>query len=638
MSLSRQPVLSPRQSEPLQSAYQTALPIRPRSAPRPRRNLFLDLPIGWRLTIGFLIAALIAALASGIVGSQRAQSLSRQTDFYHNLLQLNTSLTSGRSFLELMNSKLHQTLDDATAAHPSQETLKADVSAIQNLTGLYAQTLKAYSQNDLLAQHPAQLSLLSEAGDDGLPAQQMSLTNSAGRTWNVYQTAQQQTLNLIAANNLVEAQLTLQQQDEPTSADALSALHSLIQLNDRLASDVDNATNIEIHNQLITTLLATLCAFLAIGLVGWFISDTLVRRLRDLHHVTRAVEDGRINERVSVAGRDEIAGVADAVNGMLDTITGLLEETRQQRDALAGAAEHLFTDMRIVNAGDLRVNATVSNDPIGMLANAFNFTVGRFRRFILRTQTTTEQLDVVSRQGLERSSSFIALVRMQLRDTSPVAHSPSQPLSFSAGPSAPLRAVPHKASETSLVAEMQQTRQGIVHTTRDELNTYLENTRGTIEKARISLRRLSELMTARTSAYSGNNVAAKMVEPPLQELLTLERLVTRVAWEAQQTQMTFASSFTRLDTALTHLTRLAGEQGGAVAPEFAENMSMQQSEQFQEFARQAGNFGVEVNTLSKRLVAIVQEMRTSVTPFHLDTGTAMSDLPKSFNAHASIPQ
>lgn len=110
-----------------------------------------------------------------------------------------------------------------------------------------------------------------------------------------------------------------------------------------------------------------------------------MQRLRQLRHVTRAVEQGQLDRRVQVTGHDEIAGVSASVNDMLDTIVGLLEETERQREALTNAAAHLFSDMRIVSAGDLRVHAPVSDDPIGLLANAFNFTVGRFNRFVLHT-------------------------------------------------------------------------------------------------------------------------------------------------------------------------------------------------------------------------------------------------------------
>src|SRR5262249_27939566 len=151
---------------------------------------------------------------------------------------------------------------------------------------------------------------------------------------------------------------------------------------------INTAADIEQRTQLVTAVAAALLAFLAVAAIGWVISETLVRRLRRLRQVSLEVEQGQLQTRVSVRGRDEIASVSGAVNSMLDMIVGLVDITRRQRDALTSAAERLFADVRIAGAGDLRVQAAVSGDPIGMLANAFNFTVGRFRRFVLRTQTT----------------------------------------------------------------------------------------------------------------------------------------------------------------------------------------------------------------------------------------------------------
>src|SRR6516164_5159735 len=74
------------------------------SWPIVRRSLLLDLPIAWRLTLGFLLAALIAAAASGLSGIQRAQSLATQAAFYQRLLEANTSLTTGANFVQLMDT------------------------------------------------------------------------------------------------------------------------------------------------------------------------------------------------------------------------------------------------------------------------------------------------------------------------------------------------------------------------------------------------------------------------------------------------------------------------------------------------------------------------------------------------------
>jgi HAMP domain-containing protein len=587
--------------------------LRPRTASAVRRNIFLDLPIAGRLALGFVIAALVAGLAAGIVGLERSQSLSKQTDFYHHLLQVNTSLTTGRSFLELMSSKLQQTVDDANTATPSHETLAADDAALNNLARLYSQTLNNYVQQDLLDQHSDQMALLNEANEGSLAQQQRTLTSSTQRTWQFYQGAQQEIVGYLSGTRITltdvkNAQLVLQQQAEPTNADALSALHSLIQLNDRLASAVDNATNVEIHNELITTLLATGGAFILIALVGWFISDTLVRRLRHLQRVTRAVGEGRINERVQVAGRDEIAEVSLAVNAMVDTIVGLLEETRQQRDALTGAAEHLFSDMRIVNAGDLRISATVSNDPIGMLANAFNFTVGRFRRFLLRTQTSVEQLDVVARQSQERSSSFISMVRVQLRDIS----TPRPPLSSTGALGRSV--VGGARASAALRKEMLEAQDALLLTARNDLDARMKATRETLDRASQALGRLNELIST-----PGNGVAPATAQAQLRELTTLEQLLHRLSREVRQVQQNTTGNFTRLADALAAYPASTSGEAQEVESVGAQSIS---EAQYQEFARQAGSFAVEVNALSRRLAAIVQEMRSGIVPFHLEGGSA----------------
>jgi hypothetical protein len=100
--------------------------------------------------------------------------LNRQSDFYQNLLQTNTSLTTGENFLQLMN----------------------------------------------------------------IETQQLTLAGSALRTWRVYQTAQNQVVGDVQAGNIDAAQNLLHVQAEPTNADAQSALRALISFDERLASYV----------------------------------------------------------------------------------------------------------------------------------------------------------------------------------------------------------------------------------------------------------------------------------------------------------------------------------------------------------------------------------------------------------------
>lgn len=409
------PVTSPA-STPSQGQMGTAT-LRIRSKARRSGNLLLEMPIGARLTLGFILAALIATIAASLIGFLRSEALSRQSNFYQKLLQTNTSLTTGANFLQLMNTETHTLLDDASVPQPSVETLNLDRNAIQSLTTRYNDILNAYIGQDLVSKHADDMALLAEGGNAGQADQQVTLAGSALRSWQVYHAAQNLIVLDMSQGNLAQVQRFMRVQVEPTNADALSALRALIQFDQRLAASVQDAAAAEVQSQLLTTIGGIIIAFITIVLVGWFISSTIIRRLRQLRHVTQSVEQGQLDARVAVIGRDEIADVSASVNAMLEAIVGLLDETRHQRDVLTNAAEHLFFDMRVVSAGDLRVNAPVSNDPIGMLANAFNFTVGRFRRFVLRLQTIVEQLEVLSRQEQERAESF----RMRLLKTGAAA-------------------------------------------------------------------------------------------------------------------------------------------------------------------------------------------------------------------------
>src|SRR5258706_8905892 len=388
------------------AAAGSAQPLRRRPAPLPRRTLLLDLPIAWRLAVGFVLAALIAAAAAGVAGLQRAASLSRESAFYSQLLQTNTSLTTGNGFLQLMNTKMHDTLNDAALPVPSRDTLATDQLAVTGLAARYDAILAGYQRDDLLSTHPGEVAIVREANHASQLTQQQSFGSSAARTWHVYEAAQAQVLQDIAEGHLAEAQKLERAQAEPTNADAQSALRALIRVDARIASTIHDASAIEQQSQLATSLLAAVAAFIGVVVVGVVISNTLVYRLRQLRRVTQSVEEGRMDTRVAVVGRDEIAGVSQSVNGMLDTIVGLLEVTQRQRDALTSAAERLFADVRIAGAGDLSINAAVSGDPIGMLGNAFNLTVGRFRRFVMRTQNTVGQLELVARREYEHAEDF----------------------------------------------------------------------------------------------------------------------------------------------------------------------------------------------------------------------------------------
>jgi hypothetical protein len=120
-----------------------------------------------------------------------------------------------------------------------------------------------------------------------------------------------------------------------------------------------------------------------------------------------------------------------------------------------------------------------------------------------------------------------------------------------------------------------------------------------------------------------------MAQAQLQELVTLEQLLRRLSREVHQTQLTATNSFARLAPLMTNLTRTTAEQADSSAPDSGETPRTVSEAQYHEFVRQAGSFAIEVNALSKRLAAIIQEMRTGIVPFHLESGGGQSDTARA---------
>jgi len=324
----RDKVLS-RKTAPLTGDQaQSFTPIRP--ARRRSGNLLVNFSIGTRLTLGFIISALIAAVVTGTIGFQHTQTVDKQSGFYLNLLQGNTSLTTGAQFLQGIDSVTQNVVVLVSAHQVSQETLHTNLVSLQNLDNLYDSTLNSFVGSQLVSRHPDERALLGEANHAQQIHQQETLAASALRTWRVAHIVLGQFMNDVNSDQFVAASTLQQALVAPVTADALTSLRSLINFNKKLAGSVKDAANVEADNQLVTTIVSSVVTFMAILFIGWLIAGTLVRRLLSLRQVTQAVENGELARRVKVIGRDEIADVSASVNAMLDAIVSLLpKEIRQ---------------------------------------------------------------------------------------------------------------------------------------------------------------------------------------------------------------------------------------------------------------------------------------------------------------------
>lgn len=338
------------------------------------QNPLLNIPIARRLALGFLIPALIVSIALSSVGIQSMQLLSQESLFYHSLIHMSASLNTATDYLEQINTTMQGTVADA-ASGASHETLVEDKASFQALVNNYSTMLENTIQHDLLDQHADLSSLFMQAGHGSQIAEQRTLLTRTLATWHDYLTMQNQVLIAIDRGNSKAAHMLEYTNADLDYAVALNALETLIKFNGQLVTAVQDAITIEVNKLIFTTILAVLCALLGIGIVGWLVSSTMVRRLQKLRAMVQSIGKGQVNARLAVVGRDEITDVSLAVNNMLDTIVGLLDETRSQRDALANAEEQrrlheeLQSQHEALNKAHAQLEALATTDPLTSLPN-----------------------------------------------------------------------------------------------------------------------------------------------------------------------------------------------------------------------------------------------------------------------------
>jgi signal transduction histidine kinase len=84
-------------------------------------------------------------------------------------------------------------------------------------------------------------------------------------------------------------------------------------------------------------LAAIALALLGTVVLGWVWGRSFITRIFALTKATRALAEGRMDERVSISGRDEIRQLGDSFNSMADRLVELQEDVRkQERQAMFG--------------------------------------------------------------------------------------------------------------------------------------------------------------------------------------------------------------------------------------------------------------------------------------------------------------
>jgi twitching motility protein PilJ len=118
------------------------------------------------------------------------------------------------------------------------------------------------------------------------------------------------------------------------------------------------------------------------------ISRSITGQIQEVRTVLDYINQGDYASRVMVTSRDELGLLAMSLNRMLDSTLSLVQ-SQGERDALQGSIMKLLEEVSGVAEGDLSVEAEVTEDMTGAIADSFNYMIHQLRKLVQNVQDST---------------------------------------------------------------------------------------------------------------------------------------------------------------------------------------------------------------------------------------------------------
>ncbi len=177
----------------------------------------------------------------------------------------------------------------------------------------------------------------------------------------------------------------------------------------------------QVNPIILGTVIAFLSTIMVVIAIGYIVNITITGPLRELALLTRRIAKGETNARAKIGGRDEIHMVANSMNNMLDNIVRLIQETQSQRDVLQSQVEKLVSEVSGVGEGDLRAQAEVSADALGVLADSFNYMVEELGSLVVRVKMVANEVDNSTAAILDRMAQLVETGDVQINQITEAA-------------------------------------------------------------------------------------------------------------------------------------------------------------------------------------------------------------------------
>ncbi len=389
-------------------------------------KVLFNLPIFRRLFIAFTLAAILPAIVIALLGAYFVNTLDQRGQAERTSFDAQNIAYNQQTNLQRMNALLqarHAQVFASIAGNIKDPSLTASSMLINKdiltLEIDFNQALTKYQHDYQLATSstilPVRNILLNEQPNTTIISDQQAVLDKVVKEqWPAYKQLQDQELALLQTNPSYSKAHAVLFEANTKFVDLKNSWQRVVNIADTMGKVVTTVGPAATQPILTFTIIALFCTILVVVTTGYTVNITITKPLRQLATLTRRIARGNTSARANISGHDEISLVASSMNNMLDNIVRLIQEVQFQRDNLQGQVEKLVSEVSGVGEGDLRVQAEVTADALGVLADSFNYMVEELGSLVVRVKMVAHEVETSTVAIFDRLTQLVETGDIQL--------------------------------------------------------------------------------------------------------------------------------------------------------------------------------------------------------------------------------
>jgi len=401
------------------------------------------IPIFRRLLISFALAVVVPGIVIVLLGSYYVNQLTIRSQAVQISFQAQNIAYEEQVNLQRMNALLqarHAQVFASNSGNIKDPSLNASGKLINDDILAreldFSQTLVQYQNNFNLTTSSnmtgVRTILLNDNPNTTIIHDQLTALNTViNQQWPAYKALQDQELVLLLNNaSYAQAYKVLFEADAKFT-DLRNSWQNIVQIAQNMGEIVTAVGPSQVNPIVFGDLIALLVSTAFVVTIGYIMSFTITRPLRQLVGLTRRIARGETGMRAVITSHDEIYLVANSMNNMLDNIVRLIHEVEHQRDNLQAQVEKLVSEVSGVGEGDLRIEAEVTADALGVLADSFNYMVQELGALIVRVKMVAQDVENTTAMFLDRMAQLVENDDIQIQQIANAAAGVEQMANFS---------------------------------------------------------------------------------------------------------------------------------------------------------------------------------------------------------------